>query len=54
MKEQKKLRIAMLGRIPPREGGIEIVVVELCTRMVEIGGHEVLKKLFNMKRSFRF
>ena len=56
MKEQKKLRIAMLGhkRIPSREGGIEIVVEELCTRMVEIGGHEVLKKLFNMKRSFRF
>lgn len=42
MKEQKKLRIAMLGhkRIPSREGGIEIVVEELCTRMAEMG-HEV-------------
>ena len=40
--EQKKLRIAMLGhkRIPSREGGIEIVVEELCTRMAEMG-HEV-------------
>lgn len=37
MKEQ--LRIAMFGhkRIPSREGGIEIVVEELCTRMVQEG-----------------
>ena len=37
-----KLRIAMLGhkRIPSREGGVEIVVEELATRMVE-KGHEV-------------
>lgn len=38
----KKLRIAMLGqkRIPSREGGVEIVVEELSTRMVTLG-HEV-------------
>ena len=37
-----KMRIAMLGhkRIPSREGGIEIVVEELSTRMVK-KGHEV-------------
>jgi len=37
-----KLRIAMIGhkRIPSREGGIEIVVEELATRMVKMG-HEV-------------
>ncbi len=37
MKEQ--LQIAMFGhkRIPSREGGIEIVVEELCTRMVQEG-----------------
>ena len=41
-KKNKKLRIAMLGhkRIPSREGGIEIVVGELATRMVE-KGHRV-------------
>lgn len=35
--KDKKLNIAMLGhkRIPSREGGIEIVVGELATRMVE-------------------
>ena len=34
-----KLNIAMLGhkRIPSREGGIEVVVEELSTRMVEKG-----------------
>lgn len=38
----QSLRIAMLGhkRIPSREGGIEIVVEELSTRMVELG-HKV-------------
>ena len=42
MGEQKKLNIAMLGhkRIPSREGGIEIVVEELSTRMVK-RGHQV-------------
>lgn len=35
----QKLNIAMLGhkRIPSREGGVEIVVEELSTRMVELG-----------------
>lgn len=39
----KKLRIAMLGhkRIPSREGGVEIVVEELSTRMVNLG-HQVV------------
>lgn len=43
MKRPKQyLKIAMLGhkRIPSREGGIEIVVEELATRMVTLG-HEV-------------
>ena len=37
MREQ--LRIAMMGhkRVPSREGGIEIVVEELCTRMIKDG-----------------
>ena len=36
------MKIAMLGhkRIPSREGGVEIVVEELCTRMVK-SGHQV-------------
>ena len=49
----KKLKIAMLGhkRVPSREGGIEIVVEELASRMVAEGhsvtcynrrGHHVL------------
>lgn len=53
-----KLNIAMLGhkRIPSREGGIEIVVEELSTRMVETGhsvtcynrsGHHVSVKEFD-------
>ena len=43
-----KLNIAMLGhkRIPSREGGIEIVVEELSTRMVKLG-HRVI--CFNRK-----
>lgn len=42
MKEKQQFRIAMLGhkRIPSREGGIEIVVEELSTRMVQ-KGHNV-------------
>ncbi len=38
-KKRDKLRIAMLGhkRIPSREGGVEIVVAELATRMAEKG-----------------
>ena len=36
-----KLKIAMIGhkRIPSREGGVEIVVEELSTRMVKMGHH---------------
>ena len=40
MREKAKpMRIAMFGhkRIPSREGGIEIVVEELCTRMAAAG-----------------
>lgn len=42
MNLDKSLKIAMLGhkRIPSREGGIEIVVEELATRMVALG-HQV-------------
>lgn len=42
MSEGNKLKIAMLGhkRVPSREGGIEIVVEELASRMVA-EGHEV-------------
>lgn len=38
-KKGKTLRIAMIGhkRIPSREGGVEIVVDELSTRMVKLG-----------------
>ena len=39
VKKDKKIKIAMFGhkRIPSREGGIEVVVEELATRMVEKG-----------------
>lgn len=42
MGDKNKLKIAMLGhkRVPSREGGIEIVVEELASRMVE-QGHEM-------------
>ena len=55
-----KMRIAMLGqkRIPSREGGVEIVVEELATRMVSLGhdvtcynrrGHHVSGEQFDSK-----
>lgn len=58
--KDKNLKIAMLGhkRIPSREGGIEIVVEELATRMVKQGhsvtcynrsGHHVSGKEFDGK-----
>ncbi len=58
--KDKNLKIAMLGhkRIPSREGGIEIVVEELATRMVKQGhsvtcynrsGHHVSGKEFDSK-----
>ena len=39
MKENTSLKVAMIGhkRIPSREGGVEIVVEELSTRMVKKG-----------------
>lgn len=59
---RKQLNIAMLGhkRIPSREGGIEIVVEELSTRMVQKGhrvvsynrsGHHVAGAEFDGKRN---
>lgn len=58
---KKQLNIAMLGhkRIPSREGGIEVVVEELSTRMVEKGhkvvcynrsGHHVAGSEFDSKK----
>lgn len=57
-KSREQLNIAMLGhkRIPSREGGVEIVVEELSTRMVSLGhavtcynrkGHHVSGKEFD-------
>ena len=42
MENNKSIRIAMIGhkRIPSREGGVEIVVEELASRLVK-QGHEV-------------
>lgn len=39
MKQKQSLRLLMLGhkRIPSREGGVEIVVEELSTRMAALG-----------------
>lgn len=59
-----RLKIAMLGhkRIPSREGGVEVVVEELCTRMVAQGhrvtcynrmGHHVSGKEFDSGVSLR-
>lgn len=58
MKTEDKMRIAMFGhkRIPSREGGIEVVVEELASRMVKKGcriccynrkGHHVSGKQFD-------
>lgn len=58
--KERHLNIAMLGhkRIPSREGGIEIVVEELSTRMVQLGynvtcfnrsGHHVSGKAYDGK-----
>lgn len=60
-KGKKYLRIAMLGhkRIPSREGGIEVVVKELSSRMTRLGhrvtcynrsGHHVSGEQFDEKR----
>lgn len=61
-KKNDRLSIAMFGqkRIPSREGGVEIVVEELSTRMVSLGhsvtcynrkGHHVSGKNFDIKRT---
>ena len=58
---KEKLNIAMFGqkRIPSREGGVEIVVEELCSRMVaqgynvtcyNRGGHHVSGSEYDSKR----
>lgn len=60
VRDKKNLKIAMLGhkRIPSHEGGIEVVVEELATRMIEQGhevtcynrsDHHVSGKLFDSK-----
>lgn len=59
--KKKKLKIAMLGqkRIPSREGGVEIVVEKLSTRMAALGydvtcynrnGHHVNGKDFDVQK----
>lgn len=59
---KKKIKIAMLGhkRMPSREGGIEVVVEELSTRMVKLGyevtsfnrkGHHVSGEAFDDKNT---
>lgn len=59
-KDERKLNIAMFGqkRIPSREGGVEIVVEELATRMAKLGhnvtcynraGHHVSGNEFDKK-----
>lgn len=50
LKDKKSLNIAMLGhkRIPSREGGIEIVVEELATRMVQLGMYEKEEWLYRL------
>lgn len=64
-RNQEKLCIAMLGhkRIPSREGGIEIVVEELSTRMAALGqsvtcfnrgGHHVSGKKFDTGKIKRY
>lgn len=61
MEKRKKGKIAMIGhkRIPSREGGVEIVVDELSTRLVRLGfqvdvynrsGYHVSGKEFDEKR----
>ena len=65
MGDRKKLDIIMLGhkRIPSREGGIEIVVEELATRMAVLGhnvscynrgGHHVSGRQFDEKRKKKY
>lgn len=50
-KKDKGFKVAMIGhkRIPTREGGVEIVVEELATRMVEMG---ISVDVYNRKDQF--
>ena len=63
--KKEQLHIAMLGhkRIPSREGGVEIVVGELASRMVAMGhqvtcynrrGHHVAGKEFNAEKQTEY
>ena len=63
--DSEKLKIAMIGhkRIPSREGGIEVVVEELSTRMAHLGhsvtcynrrGHHVCGKEYDSMRSSEY
>lgn len=65
MVAREKLNICMLGhkRVPSREGGIEIVVEELSTRMVALGhevtcynrgGHHVSGQEFDDKKRMKY
>lgn len=65
MAAKEKLNICMLGhkRVPSREGGIEIVVEELSTRMVALGhevtcynrgGHHVSGQEFDDKKRMKY
>lgn len=52
----KKLKIAMFGhkRIPSREGGVEIVVEQLSTKMVKCGiGFNLIKQYKQKEIVFR-
>ena len=54
-KHKEKLNIAMFGqkRIPSREGGVEIVVEELCSRMVaQRLTLELLRKYLSAERQY--
>lgn len=45
---EKKLRVAMFGQKRlSREGGIEIVVKELCTRMARDGCQRMMKESYS-------
>ena len=63
--KNKKMKIAMIGqkRIPSREGGVEVVVTELSTRMSAMGycveaynrsGYHVSGKEFDDGRGKRY
>ncbi len=62
VKDKKQLKIAMLGhkRVPSREGGVEIVVGELSSRMAQLGhsvtcynrkGHHIAGTEFDAKEN---